>query len=378
MSDAESTDHDTKRRGIQSVEIGLRVLMAVAAQRGAATLTVIAEAAGLSASQAHRYLASLMAAGMVRQEGRSGLYDLDSGAIRLGLAGLARLDVFRAVDEAVPAFVRQTGRTCLVAVLGDAGPTLVRWFAGAPPVITSLAVGSVLPLLHSATGRVFLTFGDRPAMEARLAGLDGPARGDPGMVRQEGRSGLYDLDSGAIRLGLAGLARLDVFRAVDEAVPAFVRQTGRTCLVAVLGDAGPTLVRWFAGAPPVITSLAVGSVLPLLHSATGRVFLTFGDRPAMEARLAGLDGPARGAPAMVEALRAQVAQDGCALVDGNLIPGLRALAAPVFDLQGRLALVVNSIASEAIPRGGDADAKQALMATCRGLTETLGGVWPLA
>ena len=161
-------------------------------------------------------------------------------------------------------------------------------------------------------------------------------------------------------------------------MPAFVRQTGRTCLVAVLGDAGPTLVRWFAGAPPVITSLAVGSVLPLLHSATGRVFLTFGDRPAMEARLAGLDGPARGEPAMVEALRAQVAQEGCALVDGNLIPGLRALAAPVFDLQGRLALVVNAIASEAIPRGGDADAKQALMATCRGLTETLGGVWPLA
>jgi DNA-binding IclR family transcriptional regulator len=98
----------------------------------------------------------------------------------------------------------------------------------------------------------------------------------------------------------------------------------------------------------------------------------------MEARLAGLDGPARGEPAVVEALRAQVAQEGCALVDGNLIPGLRVLAAPVFDLQGRLALVVNSIASEAIPRAGDAQAKLALMATCRGLTETLGGVWPLA
>ena len=80
----------------------------------------------------------------------------------------------------------------------------------------------------------------------------------------------------------------------------------------------------------------------------------------------------------MEALRTQVAQEGCALVDGHLIPGLRALAAPVFDLQGRLALVVNAIASEAIPRAGDAEAKRALMATCRGLTETLGGVWPLA
>ena len=260
MRQAHIPENDTKRRGIQSVEIGLRVLMAVAAQRGAATLSAIGEAAGLSASQAHRYLASLIAAGMVRQEGRSGLYDLDAGAIRLGLAGLARLDIFRAVDEGVPAFVRETGRTCLVAVLGDAGPTLVRWFAGTPPVITSLAIGSVLPLVHSATGRVFLTFGDRPVMDARLAQLEGAVRAEP---------------------------------------------------------------------------------------------------------------------AEVEALRAQVAQEGCALIDGNLIPGLRALAAPVFDLQGRLALVLTSIASEAIPRAGDAQATAALMNACKGLTESLGGVWSL-
>ena len=260
MKENDTGDQDTRRRGIQSVEIGLRVLMAVAGQPGPATLTVIAEAAGLSASQAHRYLASLITTGMVRQEGRSGLYDLDSGAIRLGLAGLARLDLFRAVDERLPDFIRATGRTCLVAVLGDAGPTLVRWFAGSPPVVTSLAVGSVLPLLHSATGRVFVTFGDRPVMDARLAAL--PAQ----------------------------------------------------------------------------------------------------DRPK---------------PAEVAALRQLVAQDVCAWIDGNLIPGLRALAAPVFDLQGRLALVVTALASEAVPRDGDRQAQTALMESCRALTESIGGVWPL-
>ena len=39
--------------------------------------------------------------------------------------------------------------------------------------ITSLAIGSVMPLLRSATGRVFFAFGDRAAIPARVHGAPG-------------------------------------------------------------------------------------------------------------------------------------------------------------------------------------------------------------
>ena len=118
-----------QRRGIQSVETGLHLLAALGACGGPAPLSAVAQRAGVSPSQAHRYLSSLMAAGMAKQDPGSGLYDLDAGAIRLGLAALARLDVFARADAAFTGFARATGRTCLLAVWGDAGAP---WCAGSP------------------------------------------------------------------------------------------------------------------------------------------------------------------------------------------------------------------------------------------------------
>ncbi len=250
----------TGRRSIQSVETGLHVLSALAACGGPVPLSAVARRADVSPSQAHRHLSSLMAAGMAKQDPGSGSYDLDAGAIRLGLAALARLDVFARADAAFAGFARATGRTCLLAVWGDAGATVVRWFAGNPPVITSLAIGSVMPLLRSATGRVFFAFGDRAGMDAEA-------------------------------------------------------------------------------------------------------------RRALEADHAD-------APIDLDAIRREVQMTVCAQVDNTLIPGLRAAAAPVFDLQGRLAVVATAMASSAFDPVHDAKAVAALHAACREVTEAIGGRWP--
>ena len=195
-----------------------------------------------------------------------------------------------------------------------------------------------------------------------------------GMAKQDESSGLYDLDAGAIRIGLAALARLDVFARADLAFGAFAQATGRTCLLAVWGEAGATVVRWYPGNPPVITSLAIGSVLPLLHSATGRVFFAFGDRAAMDAAARrALKSDRAHAPLDLDAIRREVRAAGGAEVDGMLIPGLRAAAAPVFDLQGRLAVVATATATPAFDPKGDAAAVAALHAACREVTEAIGG-----
>jgi DNA-binding IclR family transcriptional regulator len=154
-----------RRRGIQSVGIGLGVLDALTRLDGPAPLGAISAACGLSLSQTHRYLASLVDAGMARQDAESGRYELGPAALRLGLSALSKVDAFDAANEALTRFSRETGRTVQIAALGPFGPIVVRWVMGSPPVATSLQVGAPLPLLRSATGHIFLAF--RPEAQTR-------------------------------------------------------------------------------------------------------------------------------------------------------------------------------------------------------------------
>ncbi|MGA1798948.1 IclR family transcriptional regulator [Sphingomonas sp. 4RDLI-65] len=162
MADDDDTGGDTgsttRRRGIQSIEIGMRILEALGAAGGASPLSAIAQAVGMPAPQVHRYLQSLITSGMARQDAASGRYDLGSAALRLGLVALARTDAFKIVDRVIDGFVERTGQTVQISAFGPMGPTIVRLYNGRPALLTTLHVGSVLPLLASATGRVFLAF----------------------------------------------------------------------------------------------------------------------------------------------------------------------------------------------------------------------------
>jgi DNA-binding IclR family transcriptional regulator len=144
------------QRGIQSVEIGLLVAMKLAESPGALQLKELAARCGLSASKTHRYLVSLVRAGLVQQV--DGRYDLGRTALALGLASLARIDVVRLASPALASVRNQTGETTFLAIWGHNGPTIVRWEEGSQPVTVNVRVGSIMPLLTSATGRLFATF----------------------------------------------------------------------------------------------------------------------------------------------------------------------------------------------------------------------------
>jgi DNA-binding IclR family transcriptional regulator len=161
MSEEKNEDGGGRRRGIQSVEIGLRVLQSLSALGAPASLSSISQSCDMAAPQVHRYLQSLIATDMARQDPATGRYDLGSGAIKLGLSALARTDAFRLVDTLIGDFVMRTAQTVQIAALGPLGPTIVRWYAGSPGVATSLSVGSVLSMIHSATGQVFTAFAPR-------------------------------------------------------------------------------------------------------------------------------------------------------------------------------------------------------------------------
>src|ERR1700733_12594373 len=144
------------QRGIQSVEIGLRVGKGLAESPAALQLKELAARAGLSASKTHRYLVSLARVGLVQQV--DGRYDLGGLALGFGLAALARIDVVRSASPALASVRDRTGATTFLAVWGYNGPTIVRWEESSQPVTLNVRVGSIMPLLTSATGRLFAAF----------------------------------------------------------------------------------------------------------------------------------------------------------------------------------------------------------------------------
>ncbi|MBS1142932.1 MAG: transcriptional regulator, IclR family [Proteobacteria bacterium] len=143
------------KHGVQSLEIGMTILRAMVDGQRSMMLKDIAAAADMPASKAHRYLVSLIRAGLVEQDPMSSRYDLGSFALNLGLVALDRLDRVRLGLNAIAEMRDEINQTTALAVWGDRGPVIVRWERPRRPITVNVITGTVLDLLSSATGRVF-------------------------------------------------------------------------------------------------------------------------------------------------------------------------------------------------------------------------------
>jgi DNA-binding IclR family transcriptional regulator len=158
-----------QRRGIQSVEVALRIMNEMANAPTALTLKALAQATDIPASQVHRYLASFVRAGYVRQDSDARDYELGEAALKLGLSALNQLDLVRLAAQSMISVTAKTGLTALLSVWSERGPTIIRWERGARHVVTSLGLGSVLPSLGSATGQAFLAHMPESVLAAAIA-----------------------------------------------------------------------------------------------------------------------------------------------------------------------------------------------------------------
>lgn len=146
-----------ERRGIQSIDVGLVILKTLADADSALSLTAVSKASGVPSSSCHRYLASFIRANFARQDAASGRYELGPGIIQIGLAALRRADPVVVGLRTCDQLAQMTQRTAQLSIWSENGPVIVSWRTGHVPVPTNLSVGSCLPLLNSATGRVFLS-----------------------------------------------------------------------------------------------------------------------------------------------------------------------------------------------------------------------------
>lgn len=153
------------RKGIQSIEVGGRIISALCDFQYPVPLKDLAAAVDMPAAKVHRYLTSLARIGLAFQDDRSGLYGLGPMALRMGLSAIERNDVVMRAGRLLRSLTIEWRSSGHLAIWGERGPVLIRTEHGGPPVISTMGLGTVMPLLRSATGQAFLAAMPRSAIE---------------------------------------------------------------------------------------------------------------------------------------------------------------------------------------------------------------------
>jgi DNA-binding IclR family transcriptional regulator len=193
-----------EQRAVQSVEVGGRLLIALAERAAPMTLKDLAAAADLPASRAHPYLVSFGRLGLIEQDGTSGRYGLGPAALQLGLACLHQLDPLKAAGPVAEALSQAIDQTVAIAVWANFGPTIVRVIEGSQPLHVNMRAGTVMSLLGTATGRAFAAALPGRVVKEMLAGPVGePRRADRTPVKDIDR----ELQSIAAEVRRHGVAR---------------------------------------------------------------------------------------------------------------------------------------------------------------------------
>lgn len=143
------------RRSIQSVETGFPLLAALVDAAVPLNLRDLASRAGMTSAKAHPYLVSFTRVGLVQQDPVTGQYDLGPFALQMGLVSLQRLEPVRVALPFLRQLGTRLGHTLALAVLGSHGPTMVHVSQASYPVHVNLRNGTVMSMLHTATGHVF-------------------------------------------------------------------------------------------------------------------------------------------------------------------------------------------------------------------------------
>ncbi|MBX6329151.1 MAG: IclR family transcriptional regulator [Pseudolabrys sp.] len=149
---------DDGRTGVKAVEVAGRILDLLARAEEPVALRDVAAAGHMSPGKAHRYLASFVASGLARQDAATRRYALGPLSMRLGLAALSSHQPLRDAIALMRELRNRLDETMVLSVWGAQGPTVVHVEESSQPVIMTMRIGAVLPMLATATGLVFAAF----------------------------------------------------------------------------------------------------------------------------------------------------------------------------------------------------------------------------
>lgn len=200
-----------------------------------------------------------------------------------------------------------------------------------------------------------------------------------GLVAQQAETGLYRLGPQAIAIGLAALRGVNPVAEVCNALPALRDQINQTVTAAVWSEAGPVIVAMQESDHWLTMNIRVGSRLPILTTAIGRTFLAHLPEAdtapliAAERKAAQTRGVTLPSVEEIASLTGEISKRGLARAPSAIIPGIDAVAAPVFDFASALVAVICVVArSEAKITGWNGSAVRALSEAAADISARLG------
>lgn len=150
-------EEEKTQGGVQSLEVGLTVLDALTQHNAPMMLKELSEVLSMHPAKVHRYVVSLIRKGYAQQLS-DGRYSLGDRARAFGMNALKRTDMLELSQRYI--FDIQQHLNCSIHVS--------KWFSDGAIVVQSLEsnhvvniitrVGSYMPLLKSATGRLHACF----------------------------------------------------------------------------------------------------------------------------------------------------------------------------------------------------------------------------
>ena len=211
---------------------------------------------------------------------------------------------------------------------------------GVRPLSTALKTIAVLEVLAKSPRGMRLqeiatALGlSRPTAYQRLLTLT-----ETGLVEQDEQS-RYRLSMHLCRFAAAALEQADLGTRVLPILQNLVHEVKETASLAVLDRGLPCIVSRVESDSVLRAEQKIGTTMSLEGSASGRVLTAFADAATLRRltesgeKLAGDD------------VIAEVRLNGYALSSGYSQAGVRAIAAPVFDLHGRCAATISLVMPE--------------------------------
>jgi DNA-binding IclR family transcriptional regulator len=224
---------DKARRGIQAIEAGGQLLLALEAHGHPLPLKKLARAANMAPGKAHPYLVSLSKLGLVTQDASTGHYWLGPTAMELGLLTLRTVNPLREAAPFAELLAQETGHSVALSVWGNQGPTVVSLIDATYPLHTNMRVGTVMSLAGTATGRLFVAYLPRQLIEESLREDD--RRLGPDIAKTVEPSELQDMLSLVHEHGLSRSMDMPTVGVSSFAAPVFDYSDNVVMAVTLLG-----------------------------------------------------------------------------------------------------------------------------------------------
>lgn len=243
-------DFADDRRGIQSIEVGGRLLKAAATQGQPMPLKQLSQAAGMSAAKAHPYLVSFCKLGLMSQDPVNGYYGLGPLAMEMGLIGMRQVDPLRLATNRLEALAGELGHTVAIAVWGSHGATIVRTASSPAAIHVTMRHGTVVSLWNTASGPLFAAH--RPPDEVKALLVEDRRLGGFDLARPRGEKPPKAPSWNEFSQLLGEVRARAMHRAVDSivagvsalAVPVFDSEGAMVLALTAIGPSGAFDARW--------------------------------------------------------------------------------------------------------------------------------------